>query len=83
MIDFCFASNKYVGSFVLSMAFGCVGVGCIVTSLGLVFVFGFGFIGLSSKFPLHLCEYLIVFSVISALQSLHLTFYVSFCLFCF
>ena len=24
MIDFCFASNKYVGSFVLSVALGCI-----------------------------------------------------------
>ena len=73
MIDFCFASNKYVGSFVLSMAFGRVGVGCIVTSLDLGFVLGFGFIGLSSVL-LHLWEYLNVFNVISALQSLHFTF---------
>ena len=74
MIDFCFASSRYVGSLVLSMALGCSGVGCIVTSLGLAFVLGFGFIGLSSKLPLHLCEYLNVFNVISALQSLHFTF---------
>ena len=68
MIDFCFASSRYVGSSVLSMAFG-----CIVTSLGFGFVLGLGFTGLSSVL-LHLWEYLNVFNVISALQSLHFTF---------
>ena len=49
MIDFCFASNKYIGSLLLSMAFGYAGVGCIVTSLGLGFGFACGFIFLFSK----------------------------------
>ena len=48
MIDFCCVWNKYVGSLVFSMAFGCIGAGCIVTSLGFAFVLGLGFPGLSS-----------------------------------
>ena len=55
------------------MALGSIGGGCVATSLGLAFVLGLGFTGLSSVL-LHLWEYLNVFNVISALQSLRFTF---------
>ena len=49
MLDFCCVSNKYVGSLVFSMAFGCIGAGFIVTSLGLGFGFACCFIFQFSK----------------------------------
>ena len=52
-------SLTFVGGIVFITWFS---IGLIATAL----VFGFGLIGLSSVLPLHLCEYLNVFNVISA-----------------